>query len=73
MFFKDSPNYKLREDLTYIDSTIEMLWVELDKKSLNSETNIIMVTIYRIPGSDPKEFNEKLNNILTTISRENKQ
>jgi hypothetical protein len=72
MFFKDSLNYKLREDLTHIDSHIEMLWVELDKKSLNTEKNVIMGTIYRIPGSDPKEFNEKLN-ILTTISRENKQ
>ena len=50
-----------------------MIWLEIDKDSTKSKTNTIIGNIYRRPGSDPNDFNAKLNDLLTTISREKKR
>jgi hypothetical protein len=70
MYVNERWNYKVREDLNHCSDDIEMLWLELDKDSTRSNTNIVAGLIYRRLGSDPVEFNTKLNNILTLISQE---
>jgi hypothetical protein len=45
----------------------------MDKKDVDSETNIIMGVIYCRPGSDVNNFNEILNNSLNIIKKENKE
>jgi hypothetical protein len=50
-----------------------MLWVELNKTDTHSDSNIIMGTIYRRPGSDIPTFNDKLMDILTIIKNEKKE
>ena len=65
--------YSDRNDLSYIDDDIEMLWLELDKNAINEKKNMIIGTIYRRPGSDPSNFNVKLHETLTKIDSENKK
>jgi hypothetical protein len=73
LFIKDNITYKLREDLTHIDESLEMIWIEIEKDSINSTANLLFGTIYRVPGTDPTHFNTKLNEVLTIVDRENKQ
>ena len=53
IYIREDLLYKKREDLCYNDDDCELLWIELDKKSLNTTNNIIIGNIYRRPGSDP--------------------
>jgi exonuclease III len=72
MFISENLNYKVREDLSYIDNNFEFLWIEVDKTSLNKTNNIIVGTIYRRPGTNITDFNNILQEKLSIISKENK-
>jgi hypothetical protein len=72
-FIKNHINYKVRHDLTYQDGATETLWIEIDRNSANTTNNLLMGLIYRIPGTDPKEFMNTLNNTLLITNGENKQ
>jgi hypothetical protein len=50
-----------------------MLWLEVDKDSSSTKTNLIIGIIYRRPGSNIPDFNLKLENILTTLNNEHKE
>ena len=67
IFVRDNLIYKTRPDLSEINSTIEMLWIEIDRKSTNSNSNTLIGVIYRPPGTDPKDFNKILNETLDKI------
>ena len=73
LFIKDTWAYKVRNDLSYINSDSEMLWIEVDKDSSSTTSNLLIGTIYRRPGSIPAEFNQKLQNILAMASLEKKE
>jgi len=73
LYITDTWNYKIREDFSIITNEYEMLWIELDKDSTNSNSNIILGVIYRIPGTNPNDFNSKLQEIITKISNEKKE
>ena len=73
IFIKEEINYKVRDDLSVIEPDIEMLWVEIENKSINSTSNLLLGVVYRIPGTDPTLFNAKLNEVLTKINQEQKQ
>jgi hypothetical protein len=49
-----------------------MIWVEIDKDSIKNSRNTIIGAIYRRPGSDPKDFIDKLTETLNVIECENK-
>jgi hypothetical protein len=49
-----------------------MLWLELDKRSIGTNTNVIYGCIYRRPGTDINIFNDKLSTILDTVRKEKK-
>ena len=72
IFIKDNITYKSRNDLNFSCDDYEFLWVEIDKTSINSKSNLVIGTIYRRPGSNPVEFNNKLSEILHLIKFENK-
>jgi hypothetical protein len=73
LFIKDTWTYKVRADLSYINTDSEMLWIEVDKDSSLTPTNLLIGTIYRRPGSTPTEFNQKLQNTLALASLEKKK
>ena len=58
----------VRDDLNFKLDCFESLFVEVKQKN----KNIIVGVIYRRPNSNVNEFLEKLDNILLTISAENK-
>jgi hypothetical protein len=62
----------LREDLCINTIDIEMLWVEIDKDSLKTNSNLVLGVIYRRPGSDPRECVARLNDTLHLIEGERK-
>ena len=72
IFITQNWNYKLREDLSYHDNDMELLWLEIDKDSVKTKSNFIIGAIYRRPGSDPRIFIDRLNNTLSTIDIEKK-
>jgi hypothetical protein len=73
IFIKDSWIYKVRNDLTHSSSDYELLWIEVDKESANTDSNLLIGTIYRRPGSNPADFNQILQTTLITISDEKKE
>ena len=73
LFINENILYKARPDLSIIKTFIEMIWIEVDKNSINSKTNLLMGVIYRPPGMDPKDFNHTLNDTLNRINIEKKQ
>ena len=73
IFIKDHINYKTRSDLNYNTHEYQLLWLELDKNDTHTETNIIIGSIYRQPGSDPQIFNNILSDTLEKIENEKKE
>ena len=49
-----------------------MLWIEVDKSKAGTTNNILLGCIYRIPGHDITDFNNKLLSIFDSIKNENK-
>ena len=72
IYLKSNWNYKIRHDLIHNDNDVQMLWLEIDKDSTHSKTNIILGATYRRPGSDIQFFNSKLQAALSIIQSENK-
>ena len=69
---KSGTSFNRRNDLEWNDDIAESIVLEINKCSVNSDRNIVIVTLYRPPGGDLSVFNEKLENLLSSISRENK-
>ena len=67
IFVKNNLNSKTREDLNYNCIDFQLLWIEIDKIDIHTDTNIIMGVVYRKPGSESTAFLEKLTDILTII------
>ena len=63
IFIKKHIQFKVREDLTVMESFIETLFIEVPHKN---KTYLIGV-IYRIPGTNIELFNEKINNLIEPI------
>jgi hypothetical protein len=73
IYIKENWIYKVRNDLCHSSEEFEMLWIEIDKDSTNTPTNLIVGSIYRCPGANPTDFINKLQSTLTTISLEDKE
>ena len=73
IYIKESWIYKARPDLSFTNNDIEMVWLEIDKDSSKTKSNLLIGTIYRTPGSNPADFNEKLLDTLAIITTENKE
>ena len=63
IFIKKHIQYKEREDLNVMLPFIETLFIEVPHKN---KTYLIGV-IYRIPGTNIKQFNDKLNSLIEPI------
>jgi exonuclease III len=73
VFIRDSWNYKTRQDLNHVSDEFEMIWLEIDKDSSKTKTNLVIGVIYRCPGANPESFNQKLQSTLSTLHSENKE
>ena len=62
----------LRNDLAYFDSEMESVFIEIDKSVFQSNANIIIGLVYRMPDSSVDVFNERLADISNYVQKENK-
>jgi exonuclease III len=73
LYIQTKLSYKTRDDLNHNSNDCQFLWVEIDKRDLNTDTNVVVGVIYRRPGSDVNIFNEILDNRLLIIKNEKKE
>ena len=72
LYIKQDIKYKSRSDLECFDTNFETLFVEVDKSSFLTNSNIIVGVIYRMPGTPLNVFNEYINGVLNIIAKEKK-
>ena len=49
---------------------MESLFIEIDRSAFSTTNDIIIRVIYRMPDSSVEIFNERINDIMSTIQRE---
>lgn len=72
LYIKSGLEYKCRPDLELNNDFIESCFIELDKKDLHYDKNVILGVIYRPPNTNPTEFNKVIYKILKVIKTEKK-
>ena len=72
IYIQDFLEYYTREDLCYQNSTIESVFIEIDKDQIGKGKNVIIGVIYRPPNSDIYLLNDYMSEILTTMKCERK-
>ena len=68
ILIKESLKYIVRNDLTLFNDTIESLFIEV----VSLHKRVIIAVIYRPPGTDIRDFNDSLTEVLDIIKRERK-
>ena len=72
MFINNKLNFQVRNDITFNLKNIELIAIKISKDELNTNRNVIILTIYRPPNVLPNLFNVKLNDLLQMLNQENK-
>ena len=72
IYIQDFLEYYTREDLCYQNSTIESIFIEIDKDQIEKNKYVIIRVVYRPPNSDIYSFNDYMSDILTKITCERK-
>ena len=63
--------YRLRNDLSLLNSNLESIFIEIPKSEFNSIKTIIVGILYRPPNTAIEEFNDSLNDILKQVITKN--
>ena len=63
LYLDENITYRIRDDLDYFDSELEMIVVEIDKDVFKTNSNVIMGLIYRIPNTPIEVFNDRIADI----------
>ena len=69
---QDHVYFKERRDLSYFDEDCETGFIETVERQQRQNHNEIIGVIYRPPNQDINSFNDKMNNIVNIVRRENK-
>ena len=72
IFLVNDIPYQKRPDLIPEHKLYESIFVEIGKDVFHKNRNIIIGVIYRPPDTDLKLFNDSINDLLDTLSRERK-
>ena len=72
MFMNNKLNFQVRNDITFNLKNIYLIAIEISKDELNTNRNVIILTIYRPPDVLLNLFNDKLNDLLQMLNQENK-
>ena len=62
----------LRNDLDYFDSEMETVFIEIDKCIFDTDSNIVIGVIYRMPNSSVDVFNDRISDVMNVIQEERK-
>ena len=72
LLIRDNISFKSREDLSKFNDNFESFFVEIDKSYTNTNVNVVVGVIYRIPGTDLSIFNDYYKTVMESIKSENK-
>ena len=72
LYLDENITYHMRKDLEHFDSEMESIVVEIDKEVFKTNSNVIIVLIYRIPNTSVEIFNDRIADILNTAEKEQK-
>lgn len=72
LFIKENIVYSVRSDLNNFESDAETIFIEVDKSVFQTQSNLVVGLIYRIPDRDVTQFNYNFNEVLNIIKTENK-
>ena len=72
LYIHSSILYKVRDDLKVFDDNIESKFIEIDKCNFGVSKHIIAGVVYRPPNTDLCIFNGIIEDMVRTISNENK-
>ena len=72
IYLKDSLEFIVRPDLEIKHEFTESVFVEIDKSLYNTNKNILIGCIYRVPNSDIETFNKELDIVISHVSKEDK-
>ena len=70
LYVKNCLPHKQRIDIANNDNIFESLFIEIDKKEFDTHKNIVIGLIYKPPNTPVKQFNEKLEKLLSLIQIE---
>ena len=65
LYIRNDLTYRIRNDISIELIDIDILFIEIPKTNLNTNTNILIGDCYRPPHVSTTEFIEKLDNFLT--------
>ena len=68
----DHVSFRERADLSHFSEELESIFMEIEKGRQKNGCNVIIGVIYRPPNQDIPSFNEKMNNIIHDLRKENK-
>ena len=72
LFVRSHINCVIRSDLCLMDNFIEVLFVEMPKRSSGLMKKVLIGVVYRPPNSDIQLFIEKITELLNGVRNENK-
>ena len=72
MYIDSRINYQSRNDINIEIDFVDVIAIEISKEELNTNLNIILITLHRPPNIHIKLFTDKLTNLLHYLSKENK-
>ena len=70
LYIRNDLTYRIRTDLSIELIDIDIIFIEIPKTNLNTNTNILIGVCYRPPHVSATEFIEKLDEILQKLQRE---
>ena len=72
VFIRNGISFRVRPDLSTTGEAVEMAFVEIDKRSIDTDRNLIIGCIYRPPSASLVDFNSSMLELLDALSREHK-
>ena len=69
LYIRNDLTYRMRNDLSIELIDIDIIFIEIPKTNLNTNTNILIGVCYRLPHVLATEFIEKLDEILQKLQR----
>ena len=73
LYIREHVTYTVRNDLDIFNDIMESKFVEIDKKCIDTDRNVIIGVIYRPPNSDVVQFTSLISGKLQNIKTENKK
>ena len=72
IFLRDNLEYSVRDDLSLCNECIESVYVEIDRRCIGADHNVVIGCIYRPPKATIIEFNNLLKEQVSKLSSEQK-